>query len=81
MTAEDMTAKKANRFQCYRWKNVSGKDDEGKEMQFTANRNSEFDTSRSSLLAPPKTGFGTADCPREKKKNENSYRKKDDEYR
>ena len=45
-------------------------------MQFTAKRNSEFDTSRSYLLAPPKLGFGTADCPREKKKTKTVIEKR-----
>lgn len=50
--------------------------DEGKEMQFTTERNSEFDSSRTDLLAPPRTAFGTADCPREGKEKTKSVTKK-----
>lgn len=48
--------------------------DEGKEMQFTTERNSEFDSSRTDLLAPPR--LQTADCPREGKEKTRSVTKK-----
>lgn len=51
-------------------------------MQFTAERNSELDSSRTDLLTAPRTAFATADWPQEgKKKNIQNSRKQDDKYK
>ena len=76
-----MSSHKDNRFKYYIWKNVSGKENEGKNCN-SQPRGIQNSTIQELICShhQARTAFGTADCSREKKKNENS-RKKDDEYR